>query len=109
MLFRALVVVESFEVEHVLPELVLVVLARVFLLDYRSVALLLELLVLVAVVVAACLLSVLRPSPQAHPAEVVVANPASHVVATLVLLNWLLTLWAVLGVRHDPSNVFRLG
>jgi hypothetical protein len=105
----ALVVVEAFEIEHVLAELVLMVLAQVLLLNEIGIALLLELLVLVAVVVAARLLPVLRPRAEAHPAEVVVADPARHVVAALALLNRLLTLGAVLRVGHDPRDVLRLG
>lgn len=108
MLLRPLVVVEAFEVEHVLSELILVALSLVLLFQNGSVALLLQIFVLVAVIVATRFLSVFRPGAQAHPAKIVVANSASHVVAALVLLNGLLAFWTVLSVSHNPGDVLRL-
>lgn len=99
-------VVKSFEVEHVLSELILMILTLIFFLDNRVVALLLEVLVLVAIIVTSSLLAVLLPGSKAHPAEVVVADSASHVVAALVLLNRLLAFWTVLCIGHDPGDVF---
>mmetsp|Transcript_56233 Transcript_56233/g.163014 ORF Transcript_56233/g.163014 Transcript_56233/m.163014 type:complete len:232 (-) Transcript_56233:567-1262(-) len=66
----------------------------------------------VALVVAAGRRAVGRPITEAEPTELVPATTglrANHVVATLVFLDRLVALWALLGVRPDPTDVLRLG
>mmetsp|Transcript_59804 Transcript_59804/g.107615 ORF Transcript_59804/g.107615 Transcript_59804/m.107615 type:complete len:225 (-) Transcript_59804:579-1253(-) len=66
----------------------------------------------VALVIPAGGRAVSRPLPEAQPAELVPAAArlgANHVVAALVLLDGLVALRALLGVRPDPTNVLRLG
>mmetsp|Transcript_18663 Transcript_18663/g.57398 ORF Transcript_18663/g.57398 Transcript_18663/m.57398 type:complete len:274 (-) Transcript_18663:289-1110(-) len=62
----------------------------------------LQRVVLVALVVAPRRGAVLRPVAHAHPAELVLALRAGHVVAALVLLDPRLTLGAPLRVRQNP-------
>ena len=59
----------------------------------------------VALVVAPRGVAMVLPRPAAHPAEVVAAGLARHVVAPLVLLDGGAALWALLGVGQDPGRV----
>jgi len=105
---RPIVVVEAFKVEHILAQLVLEVVPLLFFLGQILVSLFLQDFIFVAIVVAACFLSVFLPRTQAHPTETMRADSALHVVATLVLFNWFLAFGTVFGVGHDPGDVFRL-
>ena len=46
--------------------------------------------------------TMLRPQPHAHPAELIFALPARHVVATAVLFNGGVAFGALLGVCGNP-------
>jgi hypothetical protein len=64
-------------------------------------------LFLVAVaVVPTC--TMLRPQPHAHPAEFVLALPASHVVTTTILLDGRVALGTLFGVCRNPVSCFRV-
>ena len=51
----------------------------------------------------------LLPVPETEPTELMLAEPASHVIATLVLFDGLVTSRAILRIGHDPRNVFTFG
>ena len=48
------------------------------------------------------------PSSHTEPAKFISTHLACHVVAPLVLLNWLLTLGTVFSVRQDPGYILAL-
>ena len=52
--------------------------------------------------------SVTFPVTQTHPAEIVLATEALHMIAAAVLLNAYMTLGAVLGVRTDVIGRFAI-
>ena len=100
-------IVESFEVEHVLFKLILSLINLLLLLNQLSVSTLLGSVILVALVIPSCCRSVIGPVAKAKPAEIMLAEPTLHVVAALVLFDRLMTLRAIFSVGHDPSNVLR--
>lgn len=68
--------------------------------------LVLELLfIFIASVETTRILSMVRPGAEAHPAKLVMTDLACHVVATLILLNWLAACRAWLRVCDYPSRV----
>lgn len=105
MLLSFVMVVESFEVEHILVQFILSLLYSLLFFSNLIIACLLEFFVLIALIVSSRLLTMLFPVTQAEPTKLKRAKLACHVVATLVFLDWPVTLRARLGVRHNPGNV----
>jgi hypothetical protein len=96
-----LVVVEVLVVEHETLQLALLLVNGVAELGLRLGGLI---VVDVALVVAASGTVVGLPVIHAHPAELISAQITSHVVAALVLLYGLPTLWAELSMELDPVH-----
>ena len=62
----------------------------------------------IALIVSACALIVFTPRLHAHPAEVVMAELAVHVIAALILFYTAVALGALLRVDDDPVGGFTL-
>ena len=105
MLFSFIVVVVSFEVEHILIKFTLSLISFLFFIGDLNISFSLEIFVLIAVIVTTSFLSMLFPIPETEPTKLKGAEFAVHVVATLVLFNGLSTFWTLLCVSHYPSNI----
>jgi hypothetical protein len=69
MLLGLIMIIVAFEIEHVFVELILGLSYLCLLTYYIFVSLLLHFFILVAIIVASCLLAMLFPVSQAQPAE----------------------------------------
>ena len=108
MLFCLVMIIKSLKVEHIFIQFIFSILNSLFfLIDFR-VSRLLKIFIFVALVIAACFLSMFLPVSKAKPTKLMRAEPASHVIATLILLNRFSALRALLSVSHYPGNILAL-
>ena len=101
-------VLEASEEEDVSVQFLLCVLRR--LVRLLKLVRVFDRLIFVALVVAAGRLVVILPITHAHPAKLVLADFASHMVTTAIFLDRPLTilLWAHFRVCHDPCEILAL-
>ena len=104
--FSFSMIIIPFVVKNVSLQLVLCIFDLLhFLFDF---IVLLELIKFIALIVASRCLTMIGPSPQAYPTELMLASDASHVVAPLIFFYRLFTIWARFRVCHDPLHILTL-